>query len=260
MPDPFTYADANAALVTPAGIETRVTTWQQRRGTSLSRWVLGFTHTTLPEVTPEDVRSVLSRSSHALGYLTKEHDTERLIADANPPWALMYLFHDCMERQGRVPTWGEFYSFVTGPAERRWWAVVREASKRRKLDQLHAIRAATWRLATAWQSAIRTVYALAVLRHEHDVDARYHLFAHVELRVDGWHGDRAYRLVMPSEYERKKTDPRTILGGAVTVEDVEVVGYGRGVVYLPSDTALARLARWLGEGQDTGTGQIRLTG
>lgn len=258
MTDRFTFTDVRRDLIAPAGLDARLAAWQRNRDPALVRWVLGFEHRTLPGITPDDVRAALARSSHALGDLSKAVDTARVINDANPPWALAYLFHACLEGQGRVPTWGEFFAYVTGPAERQWWAPVRRAAHGRGIDSLHAYTAATWRLATAWQSAIRTVHTLSTLRHEHELPVRYHLLAHVELRVEGWLGQHAYRLVMPSTYEQRKRDPRTILGGRFTLHDITVTGYGRGHVYLPSDTALARLARELRA--DTAEQTLRLLG
>lgn len=252
----FTFDQARRELIAPSGLDPHVRRWASKRSRELARWVLSFEHQTLPEITTADVREVLAKSSHALGNMDKTLDTDRYINDANPPWAMSYLFHACIEQStGHVPTWGEFFAFVTGPAERYWWAPVREASRRRRIDSLHAYKAATWRMATAWQSAIRTVYTLAALRHRHGLDARYHLFTHVELRIDGWlrrgSGDlHAWRLVMPSRYEARKRDPRELFGGAVTIHDLTVTGYGRGHVYLPTETALDTLARAL-RGQST---------
>lgn len=247
----YTFGGAMDTLIRPAGLQRGVTDWKRRRrDPAIIDFVTGFDHRVLPDLRPDDVREVLDRSTHALGQLRKERDTNGFIANANPPWAMTYLFHACMERHlYRVPTWGEFYAFVTGPAAGHWWEPVHRSAVARGIDSLQSYRAALWRLGTAWQSAIRTVYTIATLRHEQGLDVRYHLYAHVELRIDGWVVDdrgtatHAFRIVMPNEFESRKTDPRLFFGGTgIDVHDLTVARQGHGQVWMPAPYDIAELA------------------
>lgn len=246
--DTFTFSQAMEELIEPAGLGDLVVAWKRkRRDSRLVAFVTGFEHKLLPRLRPSDVDHVLEHSTHALGWLTKERDTDGFIARANPPWAMAYLFHACMEYHlGRIPTWGEYFAYVTGPAAKFWWEPVRRSARRRGLESLQSYRAATWRLGTAWQSAIRTVATIAALRHLYGVPVRYHLFTHVELRIDGWSGNQAFRLVMPSEYEASKTDPRLIFAErGVQIHDLVVTRQQRGRVWMPPERSVKELARQL---------------
>lgn len=139
------------------------------------------------------------------------------------------------------------------------WLFVDCNAWRRGIDLTLAHRAACWRLGTAWQSAIRTVYVIAALRHEHDLDVRYHLYPHVELRVDGWSvpesgiAEHAFRILMPNEYEANKVDPRLIFGGSgIELHDLVVSPrQQRGRVWLPKAREITGLAGALRESRSS---------
>lgn len=245
--DPMTYDAVAAELLEHPALRTRARNWQRRREGAIADFVTGFEHRVLPTVTVADVELALERSTHALGQLEKTRDTDHFISRANPPWAMAYLFHDCMEHHtGRVPTWNDFFAYVTTEAAAKWWLPVKATARARRIGVNQTNRAMRWRLATAWQSAIRTTYALAALRHRHGIEVRYHLFAHVELKIDGWHEGRAVRLVMPSEWEDRKTSAHTIFAGTgIEIFDMGVSRQGRGSVWLPTDETLGRAAGFL---------------
>lgn len=258
----FRFGDVERDLLGPHGIGHLAGQWQQRRkDQAVVPFVTGFAHRVLPELRPVHVDLALERSTHALGALEKERDTIGFINAANPPWAMAYLFHDCLERHGAVPTWDAFFAYVTGPAADKWWRPVKAAASRRRVGINRAERAMRWRLATAWQSAMRTTLAIATLRHEHEVPVRYHLFAHVELKIDAWHGDRAVRLVMPSVYEDRKTEPAEVFAGSgVEIHDIQVSRQRRGEVWLASPAELQRAAAFLTADEGAAGGQLQLFG
>lgn len=247
MKGSLTYETFRQEVVDQANLGPQLGRWRKGRNPKIVEFVQGFEHKALLRTIPADVGYVMDRSSHALGTLDKTQDTHRFIAKANPPWAILYLFHDCTEnRFGRIPAWGEFFEYVTGPASSYWWWPVMETAKKHGVIQQHARAAATWRLATAWQSALRTVYTMGSLRWEHHVPIRYHLLAHVEFKIDGWHRNRLIRVVMPNEYERGKTEPRTIFAETgFQTHDVVVERQGYGQVWLPGPAAIRAAARFL---------------
>lgn len=248
--DPFTYQHVVDELLSFDTLRKRADTWSQRDD-EITAFVHGFEHRVLPTITPDQVERVRDASSHALGKLDKQRDTHRFIDFANPKWAITYLFHEIMERDGRVPSWDRFFDLMTTTYAPRWWRIVRRAAQRRRVGTAHADRAMRWRLATGWLGNLRTVYALSVLRHRHGIPLRYQLFAHAELRIDGWYGHKAFRSMMPSRFEDHKKSPQAIFAGTdFEIRDVVTQRQGEGVAWLPSLDALERAAAWFNESDE----------
>lgn len=245
---PFvSYGDVKRDLVDPAGLGDRVRRWRDRYDRDMTEFVLRFQHRALLEIDPMDVKDAIGASSHALGNVTSA-ENHAAIRDINPPWAMEYLFHELLEAEGRVPTWDAFRAHLVGPRASSWYDIILSAGRGAGLTDHETHRAMQWRSGNAWNALIRQTYLLASLRHN-GIPVKYHMLAHVLLRVDGWLGDRLIYLWMPNIHELHKQDPRRIFGdrGFRFMDGtIERQGYGR--VWLPSGEYIDRLADFMAEG------------
>ncbi|WP_147300899.1 hypothetical protein [Aestuariispira insulae] len=153
-------------------------------------FVTGFRHEYLFAITPHDIQKVINDSEHALGDVkSKEQLAE--IENYTCPFALQHIFHDYLEKNQKIPTWQDFWLWMTEDARSLWLTPL--APTLHKLFRQYGCwdrikRAVRWRLGKFYYSAIREVDLIAHL-HSNDVPVKYHLLADVLFRTDFWLDD-----------------------------------------------------------------------
>lgn len=183
------FDDCYEELIRRGGPRTRYTyeQWTKRQGyQDVVKFVHDFQHQRIFELKPEDIKSTLSETEHALGNVPKEHQI-REIENFTCPFALQHIFHRFIERSGDIPTWQRFWRWMTRQAKPYWIdqleplkSKLRTQYKEERID--NAIR---WRLGKFYYSALREVDLLVSL-HSKGLPIRYHVLADVLLRVDYW--------------------------------------------------------------------------
>lgn len=232
--------------------------WQGKYSTGLQRYVTGFRHRALYDVTPNDVLTVIEESSHALGLIPKEADIPTT-RDAHIEYAIEYLFHGLLEHLGRVPTWDEFWYDMRGPRSKWWFDLMLGLCRERGIEEKAALHGIQWRLGIAWQSSIREVHLISCLRHRHRVNVKYHILADVLFRTDGWLGNRLIYLRVPNSLENRKTDPAEIFPTpAYRVHRVSVEHQGFGKVWLAPEEEASGAAAFLRAGEVRSRGEVGL--
>lgn len=153
-------------------------------------FVEGSTHRFLFQITEANLDDVRNRSAHALGDLKREEAEDRRIEDFDTPFALHHLFHGFLEQNRAVPTWQEWWSWLTEGAGKPLY--VREVQRHfgwarlNDSDLGHLRRALQWRLGKFYYSAFRELELFTLLRTKHGLPVKYHVLADVLLRADLW--------------------------------------------------------------------------
>lgn len=228
--------------------------WWRGHFASIRNDVEAFASEKLFSVTSADVSAVLKRGTHALGEIEKERELSEVEDSHMPPTAMQDLFHRFIEREGSLPTWEEFRSFLLEPEQKPliigpWWSGLKESVQ--KYDREHVRDAMHWRVARMYYSNLREVDFLARMRERHDISLKYHIFADVRLRADFWFGKHIVSVFLSNRRYRGQGDTRKHkaeekLGDHVpplTFNDVEFPNrYARGELYRVSDEEIDRVA------------------
>jgi hypothetical protein len=207
-----------------------------------------------------DVTEVCKRTEHALGDVRRaDGEAVRAIVNWHPDFAFTHMFHFCMEKSERVPTYQEFRQFTqTDPLGQEMLgspsrAAVAEAVRRGE-NAARARAAMRWRVGNAYYSFLREIYTAVELR-ERGVDLRMHPLADALFRVDGWVGSTALSLRIGNaefrkgENQGRKTPAEKMLADNLpplkfdAVELRPATEFGR--VHLPTAQHLDRAAESL---------------
>jgi hypothetical protein len=168
----------------------------KKRSADFDHWFQiykSFRHKALFQLKPEDiVAHVLGLAStpgeHALGTL-RAKDQTRLIRDVTPTAPIMLSFHTVLERYARPFTWTEFWQFHLDNEEyflRCALDKIGISASAHNVDfesSLH-LRSIRFRLGMGFYTGWKEAYVLAVLRHRHQLDVRYHFFLDLEWKAD----------------------------------------------------------------------------
>jgi hypothetical protein len=131
-------------------------------------FVESFSHQFLFEITEEMLEETKRRSVHALGQLKKAEAEDRRIEDFDTPFALHHLFHMYLEQERQVPTWQDWWSWLTAGAGKPFYIaeVQREFrwSTIGHIERAHLKDAAQWRLGKFYYSAFRELELFTKLR------------------------------------------------------------------------------------------------
>ena len=268
------FDDCRRELLDRAGGEAprEYRSWRKRPGYGeVVEFVENFTHRYLFEITPEQARAVIDRSTgpldHALGDVASREQM-REVENATVPFAFQHLFHRYIEEQRALPSWREFGAWLKGPAARYWLEPLMsktgyyESDDRRRKRLGRAYR---WRAGKAYYSAFREVELLARLRTDYGLDVRYHVLADVLLGVDFWLDDVLTCVYFPNEKYRAGEAGRKVHASArfaaadppFKVMDVPVERQGYGKFWLVGDDSAERIALSLRRAQADADGGAR---
>ena len=231
--------------------------WRQRPGyEEVVKFVEGFTHRRLFDLSPIDIRKIMRHSGHALGDVRKEEAIPS-IEKFTCPFALQHIFHNYLEEKGVVPTWEEFEVYMRQEARGRWLEPLRQTLPSfREVQQLIAERgreeawkqvqrAIRWRLGKFYLSCMRELDLIARLR-EMGVPLRYHVFADVLLRVDFWTGSTLACVYFENHLyrNRKRRTEEFFPEHQILHARIERQGFGK--FWVAKDEAIQELAAGLG--------------
>jgi hypothetical protein len=210
-PDTTSFPELVAHIVTPGGPRARrsLDAWLCRRANGPSHkrvheFVTNHRHTVLGGLTVADVelatvwrspdnQGALPDPRHALGVMKASTDNIVAIDDWKaPPWAFTFIFHDLMERLGRVPTWPDVEDFVRHDGKANLLEPFAHWCKLSEMDHSDKRRWCTglrWRLGVAYYSFVREVDTIVRLRRTHDMPIRYHVLADTQFKIDFWCGN-----------------------------------------------------------------------
>lgn len=217
-------------------------------------FVEGFTHRFLFQITEANLDDVRSRSAHALGNLRREEAEDRRIEDFDTPFALQHLFHGFLEQNRAVPTWQEWWSWLTEGAGKPLY--VREVQRHfdwatlNDSDLGHLRQALQWRMGKFYYSAFRELELFTLLRTKHGLPVKYHVLADVLLRADLW----THKVIVSVFFENtryrkgavgRKHRPSEIFGADFRYLDVTIRRQGFGSFWRPHLDDVAELAQKL---------------
>jgi hypothetical protein len=240
------FGDCVDALVVSPAARASLAHWESRIQ-RLRRWqdkdlqagftqrVRTFTHEVLFRLTPDDVQRTRAHTEHALGRLQRVTASKPAVEDFDTPFALAFFFHDWLERHGRLPLWQEFWRDVCG--EYRCYYVDPLIEQLGSLPRAVLRDAVQWRLGKFYYSALREVYVTATLRHVYGVELRYHLFADLVLKADGWTRGALLYLRVPNTWELRKAHPDGSARRVVSVSIRQPSGGGWGQLWVPDNLA-----------------------
>jgi hypothetical protein len=156
-------------------------------------FVEGFTHRAFFAISEEMIEETKKRSEHALGDLKKEEASDPRIEDFSTPFALEHLFHMYLEGIGSVPTWQEWWKWLTeGNGKKFYIAKVQERfnwgrlSKDQPAEVEHLRHAVQWRVGKFYYSAMRELELCTKLRTRFNLALKYNFFADLQLKADLW--------------------------------------------------------------------------
>lgn len=199
-------------------------------------------HKRLFEVTTREIEQA-SQGGHALGDLDRDQDSLREVEDFDTPFAQEYFFHALLEESGYVPTFKEFWEEINGRYREYYIDRLEVALASTRYTTGQKMRAIKWRLGKTYYSCLRELYVLAALRECYQLTLKYHIFAGLVLKYDGWLGEKVLQLKVPNKYEERK--PRPV--GRLMAIPVEIEHQGFGRWWKPSPGQIEKVARWFRE-------------
>lgn len=177
----------------------------------------------------------------ALGNVRKDEKIQE-IEDLHPDHPIALLFHDYLEKTGRVPSFDQFREYVTtGPLQEQCWAFFRSKLKLgiAGYSPEQVRRAIRWRFGNAYMSSFREMYMAVWLREKVGLWTHYHLFADIQMQTDLWINNRIFCLRVPSDYLGRK--PRAEdWARTFQIVAVDVAHQGFGSLWVPTDEQLAQ--------------------
>lgn len=203
----ISFTNCTEALLAAKGkyrAHTALVDWRNRPGyDEVVKFVEGFTHRHLFQISSSDVRETILRSGHALGDV-RAGEQLRFIEDFTTPFAFQHLFHWYVEEKKSIPTWKEFRDWmVIDAAAPLWYIPLKEYVKKNHsgISSEALSRAARWRLGKVYISNIRELELLGQLR-DLGLPINYHLIADVLFRVDFWSENLLICTYFPNEQYR----------------------------------------------------------
>jgi hypothetical protein len=264
MPEPVTHVSFQACyaeLVENGGPAAQrvYRDWRRRMQAcpayaEVVNFVEGFTHRFLFSVTEEMLCDARARSEHALGSLKREEAEDRRIEDFDTPFALQHLFHRFLEESSIIPTWQEWWAWLTTGAGKCYY--VREVQRHFGWGQLqeeerqHLRESLQWRLGKFYYSAFREIELFTALRTQYRLPVKYHILADVLLRADLWMDKKVVSLFFENRRYREGTAGRKhraeeIFAPGFGFTEMNIRRQGFGTFWRPHCDDIAALAQKL---------------
>jgi hypothetical protein len=217
-------------------------------------FVESFTHRFLFEINEEMLEESKRHSLHALGQLKKEEAEDRRIEDFDTPFAIHHLFHMYLELERQVPTWQDWWSWLTAGAGKLFyiaevqrqfhWTTINDAERAHFRDALQ------WRLGKFYYSAFRELELFTKLRLRFQLPVKYHLLADVLLRADLWMEKTVVSLYFGNPQYRqgaegRKRQPQYLLESGFRFLEVTLPRQGFGKFWKVDDESVDEVARRL---------------
>ncbi|MGI6604104.1 MAG: hypothetical protein ACOX2S_03355 [bacterium] len=158
-------------------------------------------HKRLFEVTTREIERA-SQGGHALGDLDPDRDSLKEVEDFDTPFAQQYFFHALLEGNSHVPTFQEFWDEINGRYRQYYIERLEAALAGTSYTKQQKERAIRWRLGKTYYSSLRELYLFAALRERYQLALKYHIFADLVLKYDGWLGEKVLQLKVPNKYEQ----------------------------------------------------------
>ncbi|RDV82970.1 hypothetical protein [Ammonifex thiophilus] len=197
-----------------------------------------FTHEFLFRITASDVKKIGEETRHALGDLKSDTDPIQDVEDFYTPFAVEYFLHGLLEENKRLPTFQEFWGAMGGKYKKYYMDEL-FLKLGGKYDKICLKRAIQWRLGKFYYSWLRELYVLALLRENHGLALKYHLFADLVLSIDAWYGKKVLCIRVPSKYASRKSSPPH----GFTIVEARIPRQGYGKPWLLDETELERIAQ-----------------
>lgn len=230
----------------------KISEWVTRPGYGeVAAFVLRFDHKHLFSITPDDVRSVIQESNHALGNV-KSIEQLACIEDFSTLFAFQHLFHWYIEKNSKVPTWDDFLDWmIYGDAAEYWYHPLKSfLNEHHHADREKWPRAARWRLGKVYLSNIRELdFFVRVRSAGHHI--KYHLLADVLFRVDFWINKILICTYFPNPKYRdgsagRKCQPIDIFRSSeFSIIDIPILRQGFGNVWLATEESVNKLTEIL---------------
>lgn len=222
--------------------------------------------TVLYAIKPSDVVAAVlvtneDESQHALGDIRAEEarlEENEWAADLSPALPMIMVFHDLMEKLGRVPLWHDVERHIVDHQELLlvYFLIggnIRGKITRENLWTTPGMRAVRWRIGNAYYSFLREIHLIATLRSQYGLDVLYHPLIDAEWRADGVCG--RVRIEVFIDNSRYKKDAKQVAvargrksyckkynpGLPVADKPLEKASYG-GRCWLIADSSIKALA------------------
>ncbi|QTZ92194.1 hypothetical protein [Streptomyces auratus] len=203
------------------------------------------------------------RSGHPLGQIASKAAYKEVdIQNWRPDFAMVHLFHFCLEANGGLFSYEDFRQFCrtddTGRAfSQQAQRTLQELVEVDGHDPEASKRAMTWRVGNAYYSFLREIYLVTTFR-EAGLDARIHPLADALFRVDAWCGTATVEMYVANpRFKQGQTGRKAKT--AEYLEDQGRFGFVRlemkpqhrhGVLHLPTrdevDRCISDLRQWRG--------------
>ncbi|GAA2096358.1 hypothetical protein [Actinomadura alba] len=228
--------------------------------TEVVDYVSGHRTRLLHEVDPAHVEQTCRSTDHALDNVQKTMAVAvEPIESWNPAFAFTHVLHYAIEKERRILTWQQFFSFIREDplADRMLWTpsilmteqVLEQYGDRWSKFEVHS--AIRWRVGNAYYSFLREVYVVSHWRAL-GLDVRVHPLADALFRVDAWYQNTVVSLYVGNRRYRERGVGRKIsvtemLGGAqppFRFVEIRLPAASRfGEVLLPSLAEVRSVAR-----------------
>lgn len=223
-------------------------------------YVSGHRTCLLHEVDPAHVEQTCRWTAHALGNVDKSIAIAvEPIERWNPAFAFTHVLHYAVEKERRILTWQEFFSFIREDplADRMLWTPsileIEEILEQRgdQWSEYEIKSAIRWRVGNAYYSFLREVYVVSHWRAL-GLDVRVHPLADALFRVDAWYQNTVVSLYVGNQRYRdggfgRKIPVTEMLGGAqppFRFVEIRLPAASRfGEVLLPSLAEVRSVAR-----------------
>jgi hypothetical protein len=190
-------------------------------------YVSGHRTRLLHVVDPAQVEKTCRSTEHALDRVRKSTAVAvEPIENWNPAFAFTHVLHYAIEKERKILTWQEFFSFIQEDrlADRMLWTpsilmrekILKQHGDRWSKLEIHS--AIRWRVGNAYYSFLREVYVVSHLRAL-GLDVRVHPLADALFRVDAWYRNTVVSLYVGNQRYRdrrvgRKKPAMEILEGA----------------------------------------------
>jgi hypothetical protein len=130
------------------------------RRTEVHKFVKGFQHKYLFEISRAEIHSAAIKTVHSLDDIKSEQNINR-VKDFDTPFAFQYLFHQYLEECRSVPTWQDLRAWLKGEASARYLTPFQNEfgldvnAQSRSLRDKRLWQALRWRLGLFYYSALR---------------------------------------------------------------------------------------------------------
>jgi hypothetical protein len=220
--NPPVFTDFNWALAKAAeagNVDRVLADWERRRRKkypkeweAVRRAFEASRQTVLYLLNLKHVDQAIRTTEHALGDVVAREAAGheyKFAKNASPGYPVIMLFHDLMEKIGRVPLWQdvERYLFERQELCLAYYYRAGRVDPPVSIEDLWVggkKRAIRYRIACLYYSFLRDVHAIVALRERHGLDVRYHPLLDAEWKADALFGlVRIELYVINPEYKQQ---------------------------------------------------------